>query len=80
MQSVLRVFGYLRRYPVLGGAQLACAVFMALSVVIFPAVAEIILDEVIPNPARHGQLIFWVLVGLLGFFRKNTVFDKIYLL
>jgi len=71
MQSVLRVFGYLRRYPILGGAQLACAVFMALSVVIFPAVAEIILDEVIPNPARHGQLIFWVLVGLLGFFLKD---------
>jgi ABC-type multidrug transport system fused ATPase/permease subunit len=71
MKTILRVLGYLRRYPVLGSAQLLCATLMALSVVIFPFITGHVVDEIIPHPERHGQFLFWVLLGLLGFFLKD---------
>jgi ATP-binding cassette subfamily B protein len=71
MKTILRVLGYLRRYPVLGSAQLLCATLMALSVIIFPSVTGHVVDEIIPNPERHGQFLFWVFLGLLGFFLKD---------
>ena len=70
MQSVLRVFGYLRRYPALGGAQLACAVLMSMAVIIFPLVTRHITGEVIENK-RVEQFIPWVLLALLGFFLRD---------
>lgn len=71
MKTILRVLGYLRRYPVLGSAQLLCATLMALSVIIFPSVTGHVVDEIIPNPEHHGQFLFWVFLGLLGFFLKD---------
>ena len=71
MNSVLRVVAYLKRYPLLGGAQLLCATLMALSVIVFPSVSRIVLDEIIPDPAKHGQFVFWVLVTLGAFFLKD---------
>ncbi|MGJ8696121.1 MAG: ABC transporter ATP-binding protein [Verrucomicrobiaceae bacterium] len=71
MKSVLRVLAYLRRYPKLGSAQLLCATVMALSVVIFPWVTGYVVDEIIPNPDRHKEFFFWVLVALGGFFAKD---------
>ena len=73
MKTIIRVLSYLRRYPLLGSAQLLCATFMALSVIIFPSVTGHVVDEVIPQPERHGQLIFWVCLGLLGFFLKDAL-------
>ncbi|MDP6208909.1 MAG: ABC transporter ATP-binding protein, partial [Roseibacillus sp.] len=73
MKTILRVLSYLRRYPLLGSAQLLCATLMALSVIVFPSVAGHVVDEVIPQPERHGQLIFWVSLGLLGFFLKDAL-------
>lgn len=71
MKTIIRVLSYLRRYPVLGSAQLLCATLMALSVIIFPSVTGHVVDEVIPNPVNHGQFPFWVFLGLLGFFLKD---------
>ncbi|MFP6879759.1 MAG: ABC transporter ATP-binding protein [Roseibacillus sp.] len=71
MKTILRVLGYLRRYPALGSAQLLCATLMALSVVIFPFITGHVVDEIIPHPERHGQFLFWVLLGLLAFFLKD---------
>ncbi len=73
MKTILRVLSYLRRYPVLGSAQLFCATLMALSVIVFPSVTGHVVDEVLPRPEQHGQLIFWVFVGLLGFFLKDAL-------
>ena len=73
MKTILRVLSYLRRYPFLGSAQLFCATLMALSVIVFPSVTGHVVDEVIPRPERHGQLIFWVFVGLLGFFLRDAL-------
>ncbi|MBL9151397.1 MAG: ABC transporter ATP-binding protein [Verrucomicrobiales bacterium] len=49
MKTVLRVFSYLRRYPLLASAQLACAIGMTLLVVVFPEVTSRVVGDVIPN-------------------------------
>ncbi|MCH7224572.1 ABC transporter ATP-binding protein [Haloferula sp. A504] len=71
MNSVLRVFSYLRRYPGLATAQFFCATLMAVSVIVFPSVTGFVIDKIIPDPARHAELMFWVLVGLGSFFLKD---------
>ena len=71
MNSVLRVVAYLKRYPLLGGAQLFCATLMALSVVVFPSVTGHVVDEIIPNPDRHGEFGLWVGLALGAFFLKD---------
>lgn len=71
MKTIIRVVGYLKRYPVLGSAQLVCATLMALSVIVFPSVTGHVLDQIIPNPDLHAQFPLWVLLGLGGFFLKD---------
>ncbi|MBK1833889.1 ABC transporter ATP-binding protein [Roseibacillus ishigakijimensis] len=73
MNSVLRVFSYLKRYPGLAAAQLFCASVMALSVIVFPSIAGFVTDTILPDPARHDELLFWVLLGLGGFFLKDLL-------
>jgi ATP-binding cassette subfamily B protein/subfamily B ATP-binding cassette protein MsbA len=71
MNSVLRVFTYLRRYPGLATAQFFCATLMAVSVIFFPSVTNFVIDKILPDPARHHELAFWVLLGLASFFLKD---------
>jgi ATP-binding cassette, subfamily B, bacterial len=47
MSIVARVFSYLRRYPFLGSATLACAIITTLTIMVFPAVTKLIIDEVL---------------------------------
>ncbi len=71
MHSVLRVFAYLRRYPGLATAQFFCATLMAVSVIFFPGVTQHVIDEILPHPDRHGELLMWVLLGLASFLLKD---------
>jgi ABC-type multidrug transport system fused ATPase/permease subunit len=71
MNSVLRVFSYLRRYPGLAVAQFVCATLMAVSVIFFPKITQIVIDDVIPNPEKHGQLTLWILLALASYFLKD---------
>ncbi|TAE76715.1 MAG: ABC transporter ATP-binding protein [Verrucomicrobia bacterium] len=71
MNSVLRVFAYLRQYPGLATAQFFCATLMAVSVIFFPSVVRFVLNDILPHPERHHELTFWVLVGLASFFAKD---------
>jgi ATP-binding cassette subfamily B protein len=71
MSSIPRVFSYLRHYPGLATAQLACAIGMTLAVFVFPNATRIVIDRIIPNPARHGEFGFWIGFSLLGFFLKD---------
>lgn len=71
MNSVLRVFSYLRRYPGLASAQFVCASFMAGSVVLFPMISGHIIDEIIPKPDKHGQLWWWVLFAMGAYLLKD---------
>jgi len=71
MNSVLRVFSYLRRYPSLATAQFFCATLMAVSVIFFPKISQIVIDEIIPNSTRHGELLFWTLLATASYFLKD---------
>lgn len=72
MSSVLRVLAYLKRYPLLGGAQFLCAALMAASVIVFPLVTKHLTGEIIPNK-ETAKFIPWVFLGLLSFFLKDTL-------
>jgi ABC-type multidrug transport system fused ATPase/permease subunit len=71
MKSILRVFSYLRRYPVMALVQLFCAVGMTLAVFVFPNATGHVIDKVIPDPSRHHEFLFWTLVALAGFLLKD---------
>jgi len=49
VKTTLRVFAYLRRYPLMASAQLFCAIAGTLMVVVFPAVTREVLDVVVPQ-------------------------------
>ncbi|MEM7602424.1 MAG: ABC transporter transmembrane domain-containing protein, partial [Verrucomicrobiota bacterium] len=70
MRTVLRVFSYLKRYPILAGTQLSCAILMTLLVVVFPEVTKKITGEVIPG-RDFQQLIPLTLVAVGTFFLTN---------
>jgi ATP-binding cassette, subfamily B, bacterial len=71
MKSIVRVFSYLRHYPGLAAAQLACAIGMTVAVFVFPNATGHVIDKIFPDPARHGEFPFWVGVALLGFLVKD---------
>ncbi|MGL5018552.1 MAG: ABC transporter ATP-binding protein [Luteolibacter sp.] len=71
MKSIFRVFSYLRHYPGLAAAQLLCAVGMTMAVFVFPNATGHVIDEIIPNPARHSEFSFWILAALGGFLAKD---------
>lgn len=73
MKSILRVFSYLRSYPALAAAQLACALGMTAAVFIFPKITGHILRDVLPNPARHGEFWWWIAAAAGGFFIKDLL-------
>jgi ABC-type multidrug transport system fused ATPase/permease subunit len=67
MKTVWRVFAYLKRYPGLGLATLACAIGGTLMVIVFPAVAKWIIDEVVigHRPERLMPLVFLAAIAFL---------------
>jgi ABC-type multidrug transport system fused ATPase/permease subunit len=71
MQSIFRVFSYLRKYPGLATAQLFCALGMTAAVFVFPKVTGYVVDHIIPEPSRHGEFSFWILITLFGFLAKE---------
>ncbi len=65
-----RVFAYLRRYPLLAGATLLCALGASVMVIIFPVVTQRIIDDVL----RGGNVdALWPMVALaaFGFFAQD---------
>lgn len=71
MKSILRVFSYLRHYPGMALAQLFCALGMTVAVFVFPNATGHVIDQIIPNPARHGEFGFWIFIALVGFLAKD---------
>lgn len=71
MKSILRVISYLRHYPGLATAQLLCAVGMTMAVFVFPHATGHVIDQIIPNPARHDEFSFWIFLALGGFLVKD---------
>ncbi|MEP2775183.1 MAG: ABC transporter ATP-binding protein [Luteolibacter sp.] len=67
MKSILRVFSYLKRYPKLASLQLVCALGMTAALFVFPSITGYSVDKILPNPARHDEFLFWVIMALLAF-------------
>lgn len=72
MAVFLRVFPYVRRYPLLAFATLGCAVLSTLMVVIFPAVTQRIVDDVIRGN-QPGLLFPLLAAGFGGFFFQELL-------
>ena len=70
MNTVWRVFSYLRRYPALAAGTLACAIFGTLMVIVFPAVTKSIVDEVVTQ-RREDRLMPLVLFAALAFLLQH---------
>ncbi|MDB2496578.1 ABC transporter ATP-binding protein/permease [Verrucomicrobiales bacterium] len=70
MRTVLRVLSYLKRYPGLATAQLACAVLMTVMIIVFPTVTKIVTGEVIPQQ-QFDRLLPLSMLALGAFFLTN---------
>ena len=70
MKTVWRVFAYLKRYPLLGVATLGCAIVGTLMVIVFPAVAKLIIDEVV-RQHRPERLLPLIYVAAIAFFIQH---------
>lgn len=72
MRTILRVFGYVRRYPWMAAAQLLCAMLGTLMVLVFPRITQEVLDVVIPQ-GQMERLPGLVLLGLAGYFAQDLL-------
>jgi len=70
MKTVWRVFAYLKRYPLLAGGMLACAILGTLMVIVFPLVTKQVLDVVI-RQHHPEQLLPLVLLAVLAALLQN---------
>jgi ATP-binding cassette subfamily B protein len=66
MNTVWRVFAYLRRYPWMAAGTLGCAILGTLMLIVFPAVTKRIIDEVLYQH-RPERLTPLVLIAALAF-------------
>lgn len=65
-RTIARVFAYLRRYPLLAAATLACALGSAITVIVFPVVTQRIVDDVLRG-GKTGALWPMIALAALGF-------------
>ena len=72
---LLRVFGYLRRYPLLALGQLACAVLMSVLMIVFPYVTKEITGRVIPEKDLDALLPLTLMA--LGGFALTNLFNAL---
>ena len=70
MQVFLRVFPYVKRYPLLAFSTLFCAVAGTLMVIVFPAVTQRIVDQVI-GQNRPELLLPLIGLGFAAFLAQN---------
>lgn len=69
---IFRVFGYVRRYPGLATGTLVCAIASTAMVIVFPAVTQMIIDDVIRK--NQPQLLLpLILTGLGAFFAQDAL-------
>ncbi len=71
MHPLLRVFSYLRKYPILASLQLFCAIMMTLALVIFPEVTRYITNTIVPGK-KWDELWFWSGLALGGFLIRDA--------
>lgn len=70
MNTVFRVFSYLKRYPGLAAAQLSCAILMTALMLVFPLMTKSILGDAIPS-GNSERLLRFCGVALAAFAAIN---------
>lgn len=70
MQVTFRIFAYLRRYPWMAAGTLCCAMLSTLLVIVFPKLAQVIVDDVV-RANRPEKLLPLVLLGAGAFFLQH---------
>jgi ABC-type multidrug transport system fused ATPase/permease subunit len=90
MKTAWRVFGYLKRYPLLASGTLLCAIFGTLMVIVFPSVTKWIINDVVRahRPDKLLPLIAlaaaafvvqhlfnWLRILLNNTFEQRVIFD-----
>jgi ATP-binding cassette subfamily B protein len=69
---ILRVFGYVRRYPALALGTLGCAIGGTVAVIVFPKVAQRVVDEAVAG-GHPERLLPLALLGLGTFFVQEVL-------
>jgi ATP-binding cassette subfamily B protein/subfamily B ATP-binding cassette protein MsbA len=72
MKTIIRVFPWLRRYPGMAFAQLACAICGTLMVLVPPNAIKTIVDEVIRGNQQE-KLLPWVLMAAAAWFGRDLL-------
>src|SRR5213083_2209859 len=75
MKTVWRVFGYFKRYPWMAAGTMSCAILGTLMVIVFPAAAKLIIDDVVRqhHPEKLMPLLLLALVAFLLQHGFNTL-------
>jgi ABC-type multidrug transport system fused ATPase/permease subunit len=71
METVWRVFGYLKRYPWMAAGTLACAILSTLMVIVFPGVTKWIIDDVV-RVRRPDKLVPLILLAAVAFLIQHV--------
>ena len=71
MNTVWRVFAYLKRYPGLAAGTLACAILGTLMVIVFPGVTKWIIDDVV-RANRPDKLLPLILLAAAAFMVQHV--------
>src|SRR6266576_1554182 len=71
METVWRVFAYLKRYPWMAAGTLACAIVGTLMVIVFPAVTKRIIDDVV-RQNHPEKLVPLVLLAAVAFLLQHA--------
>jgi ATP-binding cassette, subfamily B, bacterial len=79
MKTVCRVFAYLKRYPLLAIATLACAIAGTLMVVVPPTATKYVLDNVINGHHPERLLPLLVLVGFAMLLQRGLDYLRLLL-
>jgi ATP-binding cassette, subfamily B, bacterial len=69
MGTILRVFAYVRRYPLFAAGTMACAVMATLMLTVFPKVTQLVIDEV--RAGRRENLLTYSLIALGAFLARD---------
>ena len=69
MKTIFRVLAYVRRYPWMAAATLACAIVTTLMVIVFPKVTQLIIDDV--RVGRGDRLAMLALVAAGAFLLRD---------
>jgi ABC-type multidrug transport system fused ATPase/permease subunit len=70
MPTILRVFAYLRRYPLFALGTMGCAVLTTLLLLVFPKVTQLVIDQV--RAGQRENLLTYSLLALGAFLLRDA--------